>query len=205
MRGGHSLLPRLCNRGDQRGPIIRLRGSLGGGVFGAEKLLHRVTLCPPSDDRPGLLGAGAILLEHRLHARRRDLLGEALKRFGEQGIRWEILLRERDGRLQQRRHRALTQSGLSGPLGHGAHLLDIGSGGSSLVEDGLHVGRLPECALEGRTAPDQGDQENEAEPGAEAAERLYEAVEANHGARELCIRRLCHRMHRRRCLRRREG
>jgi hypothetical protein len=99
-------------------------------------------LRPLGDDLVGLLGVGAVLLEHGLHAGGRHLLGEALERFGEQGIRREVLLGERDGRVEEGRRRRVAQAGLPRPIDDRAHLLNVDAGRRPPVEKGLHVGRL---------------------------------------------------------------
>jgi hypothetical protein len=87
----------------------------------------------------------AILLKDGLHATRRDVLGQALERFGEKVRRGKVLLSKLHGGTEQGGRGLVVQPNPASPLDHRVHLLDIGAGGTPPVEERLHTRVLPDC------------------------------------------------------------
>jgi len=76
------------------------------------------------------------------------------------------LLGERDGGAEQGRRGVGAQAGPAGPLGHRAHLFDVGPELAPLFEEGLHVGVLPDG--QARACAEREKHEGRSEPGPEA-------------------------------------
>jgi hypothetical protein len=85
---------------------------------------------------------GLQLLEHRVHALRRDALGQSLQGLVEEGGGGQVLLRESHGRSKQGGRLCRREAGLLAPGRHGFKQGTVGPGLGAFGEERLDGRRL---------------------------------------------------------------